>query len=93
MTNTNMDRRSFLKGAGVAGAAAVAAGTIGLAGCAPKEPGALSGTGGDGELILDAEKFTNAKWNFEIPRPSTRARSPRPSIARSSSSAPAWAAL
>ena len=67
MTNTNMDRRSFLKGAGVAGAAAVAAGTIGLAGCAPKEPGALSGTGGDGELILDAEKFTNAKWNFEIP--------------------------
>ena len=27
MTNTNMDRRSFLKGAGVAGAAAVAAGT------------------------------------------------------------------
>lgn len=67
MTNTNMDRRSFLKGAGVAGAAAVAAGTIGLADCAPKEPGALSGTGGDGELILDAEKFTNAKWNFEIP--------------------------
>lgn len=67
MTNTNMDRRGFLKGAGVAGAAAVAAGTIGLAGCAPKEPGALSGTGGDGELILDAEKFTNAKWSFEIP--------------------------
>ena len=90
MTNTNMDRRSFLKGAGVAGAAAVAAGTIGLAGCAPKEPGALSGTGGDGELILDAEKFTNAKSRFR-PSLSTKARSPRPSIARSSSSAPAWA--
>lgn len=66
MTQTNMDRRSFLKGAGVAGAAAVAAGTLGLAGCAPKEPGELSSTG-EGELILDAEKFTNAKWNFEIP--------------------------
>ena len=66
MTQTNMDRRSFLKGAGVAGAAAVAAGTLGLAGCAPKEPGELASTG-EGELILDAEKFTNAKWNFEIP--------------------------
>ena len=32
MTNTNMDRRSFLKGASVAGAAAMAAGTLGLAG-------------------------------------------------------------
>ena len=67
MTNaTNMDRRSFLKGATVAGVAAAAAGTLGLAGCAPKKEGAsqLSETG---ELILDADKFANAKWNFEIP--------------------------
>ena len=66
MTNTNMDRRSFLKGAGVAGAAAMAAGTLGLAGCAPKTSEEMAATG-EGELILDAEKFTNAKWSFEIP--------------------------
>ena len=66
MTSTNMDRRSFLKGAGMAGAAAMAAGTLGLSGCAPKGQGELSSTG-EGELILDAEKFTNAKWNFENP--------------------------
>ena len=44
----------------------MAAGTLGLSGCAPKGQGELSSTG-EGELILDAEKFTNAKWNFEIP--------------------------
>ncbi|WP_304598286.1 twin-arginine translocation signal domain-containing protein, partial [Adlercreutzia caecimuris] len=66
MTNaSNMDRRSFLKGATVAGVAAAAAGTLGLTGCAPKTEGTgeLAGTG---ELILDADKFANAKWNFEI---------------------------
>lgn len=39
---TSMNRRSFLKGAGLAGVAAAAAG---LAGCAPKTPGSLSATG------------------------------------------------
>lgn len=62
-SKVSMDRRSFLKGAGVAGATAAAAGTMSLVGCAPKEPSAIADSG---ELILDAEKFENAKWKFEI---------------------------
>ena len=64
-TARSMDRRSFLKGATVAGAAAAAAGTLGLAGCAPQDKETVAAASGD--LVLDAEKFTNAKWNFEIP--------------------------
>ena len=40
-TARSMDRRSFLKGATVAGAAAAAAGTLGLAGCAPQDKDCL----------------------------------------------------
>ena len=64
-TARSMDRRSFLKGATVAGAAAAAAGTLGLAGCAPQDKETVAAASGD--LVLDGEKFTNAKWNFEIP--------------------------
>ncbi|MDR1014649.1 MAG: FAD-dependent oxidoreductase [Coriobacteriales bacterium] len=70
-TGTSMDRRSFLKGASVAGAAVAATaatGALGLSGCAPsREPAAASaGGGGGGGLILDAESFMGAKWSFEI---------------------------
>ena len=67
---TPMNRRSFLKGATVVGAAAAATGALGLAGCAPQgKSDAAKGaaTTESGELILDAETFQNAKWNFEIP--------------------------
>lgn len=60
-TESSMDRRSFLKGATALGAAAAAAGTLGLAACTPQEKKA-AGT----DLILDADTFANAKWNFEI---------------------------
>ena len=66
-TARSMDRRSFLKGATVAGVAgaAAAAGTFGLAGCAPQDKESVAAASGD--LVLDAEKFQSAKWNFEIP--------------------------
>ena len=62
---TNLDRRSFLKGAGATAVAAAAVSTMGLAGCAPQAKGAAGSAAED--LILDAEKFQKAKWTFEIP--------------------------
>ena len=73
MTQTNMDRRSFLKGAGVAGAAAVAAGTLGLAGCAPSgsSAGSSENTGassaqataqGGGASDVHIHNVTDTSW-------------------------------
>ena len=56
-----VSRRSFITGAAAAGVLA----TLGLAGCAPQDKETVAAASGD--LVLDAEKFTNAKWNFEIP--------------------------
>lgn len=61
---TTMNRRNFLKGAGVAepAAAVAAAGAASLTGCAPSNSSEEKAA-----LVLDADTFTNAKWNFEIP--------------------------
>ncbi len=61
MIKRAMNRRSFLTGATVAGASVAAAGALSLTGCTPN-----SASDSETELILDADTFSNAKWNFEI---------------------------
>lgn len=65
---TTMDRRAFLKGAIVAGAAGT---SVALAGCAPKENSAnLAGTGepqgAQGASALSGDTYPTTPWDFEI---------------------------
>lgn len=66
---TNINRRSFLKGAAMTGAAALAAG---MAGCAPKtQSESLAETGGSEFGTFDADGVYTPVV-FDRPRPSGR---------------------
>ena len=60
MESISLNRRSFLKGAIVAGAASVSAGVLGCAPAAEPEPAATAAEN------MTAEIYANTKWSFEV---------------------------
>ena len=66
----SMDRRDFLKGAGIIGAAG-AIGTV-MAGCSPSQPKAAESTSSEGGALTAESVMEKGTWSFEVaPEPIT----------------------
>ena len=65
MGAATFNRRSFLKGALMAGAG-VASGAM-LSGCAPQSASDAAGSGSDGAAPMTADAYEKLTWSFEVP--------------------------